>query len=48
MLTTSFDIEVGGKGKQSDGGTFAGSNLFELFEKNTLTSHLNKNYKERV
>jgi hypothetical protein len=27
-------IEVGGRGKQSDGGTFAGSKLFELLERN--------------
>jgi hypothetical protein len=29
-------IEVGGKGKQSDGGTFAGSGLFESLQKNTF------------
>jgi hypothetical protein len=27
---------VGGKGKQSDGGTFVGSRLFESLEKNTF------------
>jgi hypothetical protein len=29
-------IEVEGKGKQSDGGTFVGSGLFESLEKNTF------------
>jgi hypothetical protein len=29
-----FTIEVGGKGKQCDEGTFAGSRLFELLERN--------------